>query len=494
MPRLARKIAALPGSTATVEDVRLKLEATSGRILFPKGLTAATREAGGEPLVTGRARPFDEGTLRRSLKTMATLGATRVLERAVEKQVEGAAGTTTGRTAVAHTDMVDQPYFTKAFALAGPIGSLNNKMLAGVYFGVTTIRVGGGAVLVYHLSWHKPATPLLDALKDLHASPSRHAWLTAHLRRHTWDRGGNGRPTLRWAYAQEIPYLTVSNGWVYLSSQRAPMGHLLSHQPVFVRRDVSIERATSTPVAQSPRVVIFPAHPTKGTFGARGLRYRTNGALEGDEAMRMDEVYKARWPEGENVFKALKGVGFCVNRDRVLVLATSRGTDGAIQRLEARDQACQGKIEVLRKQPPTTRVLASIEREKRKQKELRGQSKTLKAKPLLKKTRPSTGLELLCKYLLTLLTNALALVLALSPIAAVRALTPALVRALLWGRSATAEVTPRCVTLWIDPVVGARQRLLQVELLRLFNNEAPLRLHGARIRLCLSQPGGIDSS
>ena len=217
MPRLARKIAALPGSTATVEDVRLKLEATSGRILFPKGLTAATREAGGEPLVTGRARPFDEGTLRRSLKTMATLGATRVLERAVEKQVEGAAGTTTGRTAVAHTDMVDQPYFTKEFALAGPIGSLNNKMLAGVYFGVTTIRVGGGAVLVYHLSWHKPATPLLDALKDLHASPSRHAWLTAHLRRHTWDRGGNGRPTLRWAYAQEIPYLTVSNGWVYLS-------------------------------------------------------------------------------------------------------------------------------------------------------------------------------------------------------------------------------------------------------------------------------------
>ena len=63
MPSLAREIAALPGSTATVEDVQTKLEAISGRIVFPKGLTAATREAGGEPLVTGRPRPFDESTV-----------------------------------------------------------------------------------------------------------------------------------------------------------------------------------------------------------------------------------------------------------------------------------------------------------------------------------------------------------------------------------------------------------------------------------------------
>ena len=101
---------------------------------------------------------------------------------------------------------------------------------------------------------------------------------------------------------------------------------------------------------------------------------------------------------------------------------------------------------------------------------------------------------MLCKYLQVMLCNALALVLALSPIAAVRALTPRLVRELLWGRSATADVAPRCVTLWIDPVPEARQRLQQVELLRLFNDAAPLRLHGARIRLRLAEHRGIDSS
>ena len=463
-------------------------------MVYPGGLTASTRQAGAEPLVTGRSRPFDESTLRRSLKAMVTLGATAVVERAVEQQIERAVGTPSERTVLAHTDMVDQPYFTKEPALAGPIGALNQKILACVYFGVTTIRACGGPVLVYHLSWHKPASPLVDAIEDLHASPSRHAWLTAHVRRHTWDRGGNGRRVLRWAYGQQIPYLTVSNGWVYLSSQQAPLAQLVTHQPVFVRRDVRVEPATSTPIEQSPRVVVFPARPAQGTFGARGLRYRTNGALEGDEVLRMDEVYKARWPEAENQFKALKAIGFEVNRDRVLVLATSRGTDGAIQRLEARDDAKQDEIDALCQEPPSARVFAKIETRLKKQENLRDAADALRAQPLTKKVRPPSGLEMLCKYLQVLLCNALALVLALSPIKAVRALTPGLVRELLWGRSATADVTPRGVTLWIDPVTEARQRLQQFELLRLFNDAAPLRLHGVRIRLRLAEPRGIDSS
>jgi hypothetical protein len=493
LPKLARSLAALPGCTATAETLRTKLEAVSGRMVFPGGLTASTRWAGGEPLVTGRGRPYDSSTLRRTFKAVARFGGTAVLESAVEAQVERAVGDT-GRTAHAHTDMVTQPLYTKALTHAGPIGSLNHKLLAAVYFGVTTIRACDGPVLVYHLSWHKPASPLVDAIEDLHASSSRHAWLTAHLRLHTWDRGGNGLGLLRWAYAQQIPYLTVAHGWVYLSSQRSPMAYLPTHQPVFVRRDVRVEPATSVLVEHSPRVIIFPAHPEQGAACVRGLRYRVNGEFTTDEILHSDDVYKARWPEAENKFKDLKAIGFGVNRDRILVYATSRGVDGAIHRLETRDDVLKSEIEALREQTPTAREFAKIETRLRKQNTLRDRVDALRAQPLTKKVRPSTGLELLCKYLQLLLCNALALLLARSPIATVRALTASLVRQLLWGRAAVADITHDGVTLWVDPVAEARQRHLQVELLRLFNDEAPLNLHGARIQLRLAHPHEINSS
>lgn len=492
MPQLARALAALPACTRTAEALEPKLAATCGRLLFPGGLTAATRQAGAEPLVTGRAQPYASSTLRRDLKAMAAAGAAAVVERAVERQVERAVGSA-AHSALAHTDMFDQPYFTKAWTHAGPIGALNNKMLAAVYFGVTTVRPDGGPVLVYHLSWHKPATPLGDALEDLHASPSRHAWLTWHLRRHTWDRGGNGLRLRRWAHAQRIPYLTVANGWVYLSSQHAPFAQTLDRQPVFVRRDVPMGHAPSTPLDDGPRVVIFPAHPAQGADGVRGLRYLTDGALVDDEVLRMDTVYKARWPQMENVLKALVGVGFGLNRDRRLVLATSRGTDGKIARLHARDDALGAEVAALSHEAPSSRVFAKVASRVRRQETLRDQVEALQAEPLSKKVRPATGLELLCKYLQLLLFNGLALLLARSALAAVRTLTPANVRDLLWGRHAFVDVVLGKLTLWVDPVVEARQRRLQEELLRLFN-DAHLHLHGAKIQLRLAQPPGINTS
>jgi len=469
-----------------------KLAATLGRVLGPGGLTAATRRAGAEPLVTGRARPYDPSTLRRGLKEMVTAGAVAVVERVVEEQVEGAVGTAK-HAALAHTDMFDQPYYTKAPAHAGPIGALGNKLLAAVYFGVTTVRPDGGPVLVYHLSWHKPATPLSDALEELHASPSRHAWLTAHLRRHTWDRGGNGRRLLCWARAQQIPYLTMANGWVYLSSQRAPLAQTLERLPVFVRRDLRVGHSLGAPLDQGPRVVIFPAHPAQGLACVRGLRYLTDGTLEGDEVVRMDEVYKARWPEMENPLKALVAVGFRLNRDRRLVLATGRGTDGKILRLHERDDALGAEVAALIHEAPSRRVFAKIESRVRRQEALRDRVALLEAEPLTKKVRPPTGLELLCKYLLLLLYNGLALLVARSAMATVRTLTPAKVRDLLWGRYAIVDVELGKMTLWVDPVTEARERRPQEELVRLFNG-AHLRLNGAKVQLRLGQPRGIDTS
>ena len=138
-------------------------------------------------------------------------------------------------------------------------------------------------------------------------------------------------------------------------------------------------------------------------------------------------------------------------------------------------------------------MFAKIERRVRRQEALRDQVEALQAEPLTKKVRPATGLELLCKYLQLLLFNALALLLARSTLAAVRMLTPAKVRELLWGRYAVVDVVLGKTTLWVDPVVEARQRRMQEELLRLFN-DAHLRLHGAKIQLRLAQPPGIDTS
>jgi len=461
-------------------------------VLGPGGLTAATRRAGAEPLVTGRARPYDPSTLRRGLEEMVTAGAVAVVERAVEEQVERAVGPAK-HAALAHPDRFDQPYYTKAPAHAGPIGALNNKRLAAVYVGVTTVRPDGGPVLVYHLSWHKPTAPLSDALEDLHASPSRHAWLTAYLRRHTWDRGGNGRRLLRWAHAQQIPYLTMANGWVYLSSQRAPLAQTLERLPVFVRRDLRVGHSLGAPLDQGPRVVIFPAHPAQGIAGVRGLRYRTDGVLVGNEIVQIDAVYKDRWGGVENPIKALVAVGLRLNRDRRLVLSTSRGTDGKIQRLQERDDALGAEVAALTHEAPSRRVFSKIESRVRRQEELRDRVAALQAEPLTKKVRPATGRELLCKYLLLLLYNGLALLRARSAIATVRMLTPAKVRDLLWGRHAFVDVELGKVTLWVDPVTEARERRQPEELLRLFNDAHP-RLNGAKVQLHLAQHRGTDTS
>ncbi len=288
-------------------DIRFWIRANTPRAERPSdSLIRATllaaklpRRAGAEPLVTGRARPYDPSTLRRDLKEMVTAGAVAVVERAVEEQVEREVGAAK-HAALAHTDMFDQPYYTKAPAHAGPIGALNNKLLAAVYVGMTTVRPKGGPVLVYHLSWHKPAAP-------------------------------------------------------------------------------------------------------------------------------------------------------------------------------------------------SRRVFSKIESRVRRQEELRDRVAALQAEPLTKKVRPPTGLELLCKYLLLLLYNGLALLLARSAMATVRMLTPAKVRDLLWGRHAFVDVELGKVTLRVDPVTEARERRQQDELLRLFN-DAHLRLNGAKVQLHLAQHRGTDTS
>jgi hypothetical protein len=359
--------------------IETHLGALVGRLMSPGGWIAGQRRAGAEPLWTGRARPYDESTLRKHMRHLAQQGGTEIVARAVEAQVHQAVAAS-GAKAIAYTDMFDQVYWTKKPAYAAPIGNRGNRLLAATYFGLTFVRPDHGPALAYHVSWHKPASPLQDGLEALYSDKPRERWLSANLHLHIWDRGGSGVETLRWAAARGIPYLTVSRGSTRLTRyRRAPKVRTRSKLPVFVRRDHKVARrklgrgklgrgklgrgklgrgklgraktARGEPEASTPEEVIFPAHPDKGSTSTRALRYRTGRSLPKATLRKLDRVYKTRWPSNENAIKALVAVGFDRNLDRGLTPTTRRGTDGELARLEAREQALGAEIEAF---VPTT--------------------------------------------------------------------------------------------------------------------------------------------
>src|SRR5205807_1276869 len=103
------------------------------------------------------------------------------------------------------------------------------------------------------------------------------------------------------------------------------------------------------------------------------------------------------------------------------------------------------------------------------------------------------GAELLCKNLMLLVYNRLALLLMRSPNEEVRMMTPARVHEVLLGRPLVAATTSEATTLWIDPVPAAPERTLQQELVRLFNEQS-LVLRGRRLSLRLRDPTDPSSS
>jgi len=479
----------VPSDAARIE---MHLGALVGRLMPTGGWMAGERCSGAEPIGTGRARPYDESTLRKHARELVQSGGADVVARVVGEQVERAVAAS-GEKAVAYTDIFDQVYWTKKPAHAGPIANRGNRLLAATYFGLTFVRPAHGPVLAYHASWHKPASPLQDALESLHAEPRRATWLTARIRRHVWDRGGSGRPTLRWALARHIPYLTVTKGSTrWTRYRRAPCVHTRKRLPVFVRRDAAVlrgmPRRTAAARRATPEEVIFPAHPDKGRTSTKALRYRTGASLSKDELRDLDRVYKTRWPCNENPIKALIAVGFDRNLDRGMTLTTSRGTDGRQARLEQREQALRDEVAVC--QPTTsaqlTKALARFGKKKRACDDERA---AIDAVPQDKGARTPTGAELLVKNLMLLMYNTLALLLMRSPLEQVQAMTLHRVYELLLGRCMLACLEAQRTTVWIDPVPNTSERPLQAELVRLFN-EQPLSLRGLRLHLRLHDPPG----
>jgi hypothetical protein len=483
---LATQMAAQPEPpTGGAALIAMHLAVLVGRLMPAVGWVAAERHADGEPIWTGRARPYDESTIRKRARELARRGGTELVARALEASVEQAVSKA-GTKAVAYTDMFDQVYWTKKPAYAAPIGGRGNRLLGATYFGMTFVRWNDTVALAYHVSWHKPASPLQDALEAVHGEPRRAAWLSRNLRLHIWDRGGSGQPTLRWALARRIPYLTVMRGsTTWRRYRRPPRVHTQTRVPVFVRRDVALARGR--PEGTSPEMVIYPAHPVKGRRATKALRYRTSAALSKTELRTLDEVYKTRWPHNENAIKALVAVGFDRNLDRSLTPTTSRGTDGRAARLQARERALGEKLAAFHPTtiPQAVRQARPLLRQQRACAEERA---AIAAIPRDRGVRPNDGAELLCKNLMLLVYNRLMLLTARSHSDDVRRMTPARIHELLLGRGMLASTEERAMTLWIEPVPSSTERALQEELVRLLGEQA-LSLRGHELRLRIRQPG-----
>jgi hypothetical protein len=294
-----------------------------------------------------------------------------------------------------------------------------------------------------------------------------------------------GRPTLRWALARHIPYLTVSKKSTHWTRFHGPPRvYARGKIPVFVRPDTKV--AQGRPEGAKPQEVIFPAHPSKGRASTKALRYRTGAPQPKAVLRKLDRVYKTRWSSNENAIKALVAVGFDRNLDRGLTPTTSRGTDGQLARLEAREQRLHEKIAAFHPTtlPEAIRKARPLFREKRACEDKRAKLASI---PKDKGARMPTGAERLCKNLMLLMYNVLALLLWASPLKEVRHMTMGRVQELLLSRCFVACPDKQGMTLWIDPVSDTSEHVLQEEIVRLLN-EASLSLRGQRLYLRLLDP------
>src|SRR5262249_10538160 len=88
---LAEQMAEQPGApTKDASRIVSYLSALVGRLMPCGGWMAGEREAGAEPLVTARSRPYDESTLRKRARELAQHGGVDIVARAVQASVEQA--------------------------------------------------------------------------------------------------------------------------------------------------------------------------------------------------------------------------------------------------------------------------------------------------------------------------------------------------------------------------------------------------------------------
>jgi hypothetical protein len=433
------------------------------RVMFPGSLCSAARKACAEPLWTGRHRAYAESTIRQAADRLDTEGAWTHVAKAVWNQVQDAVAKV-DEEVIAYTDMFDQPYYTKKFAHAAPIGRLGNRLLACAYFGLTTIALPGGPTLFVHVSWHKPAAPLRDGLEDLFDDTSRMAWWHEHVRLHIVDRGANGDPVLSWLWDWGVPYLTIGRKGADLWRFHHPTLRNEHALPFVVRADTRLDGD----VEDGPWEVVVPAHPD-APDATRGFRFRSAVLFSNADLLALNRVYKSRWPSMENGIKALQSQGFGRNRTRRLKLVVSRGTDGKTAKSRERVEKLKVKEVELRQLPAsckTSKRLAAAEEAVRKEE---AKQLALVEDATLKHARVEGGTERLGKWLHLLVHNAMALALATSSTEEVRVMDPTTVSALLLSHSALTCITDGRLTMWVNALDDADDRRRQAALVEVIN-------------------------
>jgi hypothetical protein len=448
--------------------------------MFPGSLEAAARRAGAEPLWTGRTRAYAESTLRQAADRLDAEGASSLVAHAVWKQVTGAVAAADDEV-IAYTDMFDQPYYTKKFAHAAPIGRLGNRLLACAYFGLTTIKIPAGPTLYAHLSWHKPASPLRDALEHLFEDEKRMAWWHAHVRLHIVDRGANGDEALRWMGSWDVPYLTIGRKGADLWRFRTATLRSEHALPIVVRPDARL----GGDAEDGPWVIVVPADPDDAGE-TRGIRFRSAVMFSEAELLALNTLYKSRWPSMENELKSAQALGFGRNRTRRLELTVSRGTEGKLSRLREREAAATAKVRELSELPTSSKTLTRLAAARRKVRKLRAKQARVTAQAPQKHARVEGGAERLGKWLQLLEHNALAMALASSPDAEVRAMAPTTVFDLLLGLPALTCVSDGQITMWVEALDAAADRRRQAALVEVFN-KLRLRCRGAVVVLRLRE-------
>ena len=448
--------------------------------MHPGGWTSAARAAGAEPLLTGRGRPYDESALRRAADQLDAEGCSARIAQAMWDQVDEAV-CAMGEPVVAHTDLTDQPYYTKKYAHAAPIGRLGNRLLAAAYFGLTTVAIPSGPTLFLHLSWHKPAAPLHDGLVDLYAEPERLAWCLEHISVHIWDRGANGDRTLTMAWDWEVPYLTIGRESAELWRFHAATMRSEHGSPLVFRPDLRLGGT----MADGPWVAIVSARPDDPTC-ERGICFRTAVPLTESDLRTLTVDYKSRWPSMENLIKALLSRGFGRNRTRALEMTTSRGVDGAVERLKGREREQRAKVAQLATEPAGAKNLAAVVKAFGQVQAAQAAQVAVVENATLKNARIVGGSERLAKQLHLLTQNALSLALYGSDDEAVRVMEPNTVFALLLDRPAITRIEDGKLTLWVEALDAAVDRRRQGALVAVFNKLA-LRCRGCAVTIRLRQ-------
>ncbi len=279
----------------------------------------------------------------------------------------------------------------------------------------------------------------------------------------------------------EIPYLTIGRKSAEMWRFHAATMHSEHGSLLVFRPDLRLGGT----MEDGPWEAIVSASPDDPEC-QRGICFRSAVPLAESDLRTLTVFYKSRWPSMENLIKAVLSRGFDRNRTRALEMTTSRGVDGAVERLNRRELELRSKVAQLMTERGSVENVKAVAKTVGQARKAQADQIAAVANATLKHARSVGGAERLARQLHLLTHNALSLALYGSEEAAVRVMDPNTVFALLLDRPATTCIEDGKLTLWVEALDVAADRRRQVALVEVFNKLA-LRCRGCVVTIRLRQ-------